>query len=324
LSALRLVFLADSHLGFDSPQRPRVKRRRRGDDFFSNYLRALDCADRDNVDAVIHGGDLFHRSEASFDLASRAAAPLLSLAERGIDVLIVPGNHERSRLPRPLLFVHPRVHVFDRPKTIVLSKRGLRLALSGAPFFRRCGEEIAATLARSRWREAEADVRLLCLHQALEGARVGAHNFTFHRGHDVIAREQIPSTFRAVLSGHIHRHQILGGDPHPPVLYCGSVERTAFAERHEQKGFMRIDLGKEQISWRFIALPARPMRMIDTSALPQSKSSQARYLRQRIAALEADAIVALRGQVEARILLSASEIRALGPKTMNFALARSR
>ena len=38
---VRVLLLADSHLGFDFTFKPRVQRRRRGEDFFKNFHTAL-------------------------------------------------------------------------------------------------------------------------------------------------------------------------------------------------------------------------------------------------------------------------------------------
>jgi hypothetical protein len=54
---VRILFLADTHLGIDLPRRPRIERRRRGHDFFANYERALQAARDLAVDAVVHGDD---------------------------------------------------------------------------------------------------------------------------------------------------------------------------------------------------------------------------------------------------------------------------
>jgi DNA repair exonuclease SbcCD nuclease subunit len=62
---VRILFLADTHLGIDLPRRPRIERRRRGHDFFANYERALQAARALAVDAVVHGGDVFYRSSIS-------------------------------------------------------------------------------------------------------------------------------------------------------------------------------------------------------------------------------------------------------------------
>ena len=52
--AVRILLLADSHLGFDLPVRPRVERRRRGHDFLANYASALQPALDGEVDIVVH------------------------------------------------------------------------------------------------------------------------------------------------------------------------------------------------------------------------------------------------------------------------------
>jgi hypothetical protein len=41
MGIIPILLLADTHLGFDLPFRPRIKRRRRGPDFFANFERAL-------------------------------------------------------------------------------------------------------------------------------------------------------------------------------------------------------------------------------------------------------------------------------------------
>jgi exonuclease SbcD len=52
------------------------------------------------VDVVVHGGDLLYRSRVPAWLAE-TLAPLGRPAESGVPVLLVPGNHERSRMPFP-------------------------------------------------------------------------------------------------------------------------------------------------------------------------------------------------------------------------------
>ena len=108
-----------------------VVRRRRGEDFFRNFDRALEPACTGEVDVVVHGGDLFYRSRVPAWLAEAALAPLKRLAASGVPVLLIPGNHERGRMPFPLLALDERLHVFDRPRSIVLEAHGLRVAFIG-------------------------------------------------------------------------------------------------------------------------------------------------------------------------------------------------
>ena len=130
---VRILLLADTHLGFDLPVRPRVERRRRGHDFLANYARALQPALAGAVDLVVHGGDVFNRSRPVPSLAYQAFEPLMRVADTGVPVYIVPGNHERGRLPHLRFAKHPRIHVFDSPRTFVVEVTGVRVALSGFP-----------------------------------------------------------------------------------------------------------------------------------------------------------------------------------------------
>ncbi len=232
---MRVLFVSDTHLGFDLPSRPRVVRRRRGDDFFANFERALEAAHTGEADVVVHGGDLLYRSRVPAWLAEAALAPLKRLASSGMPVLLVPGNHERARLPYPLLALHEHLHVFDRPRSVLLEARGVRAAFIGFPYTCEIRRRFPETFAAASWDTLGADIRVLCLHQCVEGATCGPGNFTFRHGADVIRTADLPGDVAVVLSGHIHRHQVLRSPGRPAVVYAGSVERTSFAEAPETK-----------------------------------------------------------------------------------------
>lgn len=258
---MRILFVSDTHIGIDWPSKPRVKRHRRGDDFFENFERALAPAQHRQVDAVVHGGDLLYRSRVPAWVADTALAPLKRLADAGVPVLLVPGNHERGRMPYPLLALHDGLHVFDRPRAVTLDVGGLRVAFSGFPYtddIRRTFSAVLAAAARDA--AAEADVRVLCLHHCVEGATCGPGNFTFRSGADVIRRRDLPRDAAVVLSGHIHRHQVLRHAGCPPVIYAGSVERTSAAELGETKGYVTLELSRAGLGdVQFHPLPTQPL-----------------------------------------------------------------
>lgn len=314
---LRILLVADTHLGFDDPVRPRVQRRRRGPDFFAGFFRALQPARRGEVDLVVHGGDLLYRSRVPAGLVERAVAPLRHVADLGVPVFLVPGNHERSRIPFPLLAEHPRLHVFHRPHTFRLRIGGLRVAVAGFPFARR--PDLSRHLEQAGWRRHDADIRLLCMHQAVAGARVGVQEFTFRAGAQVVSRDAIPCGFAAVLAGHIHRWQVLAGGCGVPVLYPGSVERTSFQERLEEKGYLILRAvpgadGGRLADWRFVRLPTRPMRVIELDGHGLRPERLAARLRRHLAACEPDAVVRV---AVAGAAPSAALLRSLAPPGMN-------
>lgn len=302
---LRLLLLADTHLGFDLPARPRSERPRRGPDFLAATRRALAPALAGEVDLVVHGGDLLYRSKVPPGLVRAALEPLLEVADRDVPVLLVPGNHERSALPYPVLAAHRHLHVFDRPRTVRLDVRGLDVAVAGFPCERdRIAERFRALLGACDL-GPEADVRLLCLHQTVEGARVGPGDYTFRGGPDVLPGRLLPTGFAAVLAGHIHRHQVLerdlAGRPlAAPALYPGSVERTSFAERNEAKGYLVLELAPDRTrggrldAWRFVELPTRPMVRVDLDPAGLDADALAAAIACRLRDLPADAVVQLR------------------------------
>lgn len=318
-SLLRVLLVADTHLGFDEPLHPRVQRRRRGPDFLANFERALQAL-RGEVDAVVHGGDLFYRSRVPAALVERAFRPIAAVAAAGVPVFIVPGNHERSRIPFPLLALHRNVFVFDRPRTFVVPLGGELVAFSGFPFAAGVRGRFSGLVAATGHAQAAASVRLLCVHQAFEGAKVGTPEFVFTRGEDVVRGRDLPPGFAAVLSGHIHRGQrlthTLDGCPlAAPVFYPGSVERTSFAERRETKGYLVLRLGEGRVAgFDWHPLPARPMVELDLDALEA--------LPERLASLPADAIVRIRAGPEALSSLTAARLRELSPPAMNLEVVR--
>ncbi len=332
-SDVRILFLADSHLGFDLPARPRVRRRRRGHDFLANYAAALEPARAGEVDVVVHGGDVFDEPGVAASVAYQALEPLRRVADAGVPVFIVPGNHERSRLPHDRFAWHRRVHVFDRPRTFEVEVRGTRLALAGFPYERRgVRMHFPELLERTGWQREDAAVSVLCMHQCVEGATVGPADFTFRNAADVVRARDIPPGFAAVLSGHIHRHQVLTTDlSHrplaAPVLYPGSIERTSLAEMGEPKGFMVVHLrgaAEGGATWEFRCLPARPMMVKELVADGAGPERLEQALRATVAAVPADAVLTIRvagDLTEAHLrILSAAHLRTFTPETMNVAI----
>lgn len=338
-SLVRVLLLADTHLGFDLPFKPRIERRRRGHDFFANFEIALKPAFNGEVDFVVHGGDLLYRSKVPAALVEMALAPLVRVAESGVPVFIVPGNHERSKIPLHLWGTHPKLHIFDRPKTFMMELSGGSVALSGFPFERNVCDSFESHIEMTDFARADADLRLLCIHEAVEGAQVGPSDFTFRHGPDVIPGRMIPGNFAAILSGHIHRSQILthdltGRKMAAPVIYPGSIERTSFAERKEDKHYVLLEFepdgsAKGKLSGiQYIQLPARPMVSIEVDPGKFVREELEGYLKTEFSNVDPDAIVRLKilgGMTkETAPVLRAPYLRELAPATMNVSLSINR
>lgn len=335
--SIRVLLVADTHLGFDLPFRPRIERRRRGHDFFANFKAALEPALRREVDIVVHGGDLLYRSKVPPALVEMAMDPLITVADRGVPVYLVPGNHERSRIPLQLWSNHKDINIFDKPRTFKCTLNGITIALSGFPFARKIRDSFRELVQQTGYKETPADVSLLCMHQTVEGAQVGTVNYTFRSGPDVIRGTDIPGDFRYIVCGHIHRAQVLtqdlsGRSLASLVVYPGSIERTSFAERNEDKGYMMLDINPnggagQGAEVSFVTLPTRPMVVLDLRQRDLSGQSLEQHLRRRVAELDREAVVSVRldGSEDwiAKNGLSAKGLRELAPPSMNISLASS-
>ena len=311
-----------------------MKKRRRGPDFFVNTRLALEPALRGRVDLVVHGGDLLYRSKVPARLVAQAIEPLLEVADAGVPVVLVPGNHERSALPYPLLASHADLHILDRPKTVELEINGTSLAVGGFPCERdNIRERFSGLVAECGVLAVDADLRILCLHQTVEGSRV--KGYTFRSGADIISGCDIPAGLAAVLCGHIHRSQVLtrdltGDQLAAPVLYPGSVERTSFAEQDESKGYLILEIeagskrGGSLARWEFRELPARPMFAVSVDSAGLEPEVLEQRIREELGRLPIDAVVRLRidgGLVPgAEAVVRAANLRRLHPETMTVML----
>jgi exonuclease SbcD len=334
---IKILFFSDTHLGFDFPIRPRIQRRRRGDDFFSNYHLVLDFALKNKVDLVIHGGDMFFRSRIPALIIDKAYEPLVKVANSGIPIYLVPGNHERSILPNHLWLSHENIHVFEKPRTFRIKIDKTSLLLSGFPYSRRIKENFQQLLNQTGYQDHAADFRLLCMHQTFEGAKVGPNDFPFRVGPDNIPGAMIPGKFNLVLSGHIHRGQklvqTLDQRPLPaPIIYSGSIERTSIAERFENKYFVIIKLDPKFPSMdpeiKFHKLSTRPMVKIIIPGTGKHPDKIKEYIEKNLSRLDPNSVVRIQFKGEDTVndlgLLSDTWLREIAPATMNISMGRPR
>jgi DNA repair exonuclease SbcCD nuclease subunit len=338
VDGLSILLISDTHIGFDYPLKPRRLRRLRGPDFLRNMQRALRLAQRRQVDLVIHGGDLFFRTRINPALIDIAMMPLISVAESGIPVFLVPGNHEGGRIPQGLWSRHPRLHIFSSPRTFFIRTRFGKLALAGFPFVRNVRSHFNHRLADTGWDGQASDLRLLCMHQAVEGARSGPSGFIFRSGEDVLPGNALPAAFACVASGHMHQAQVIRRDPKgrplaSPVIYPGSIERTSFAERAEHKGCMILHFGSRgagdpagpEVEWN--PLPSRPMVSLDLNASGCSGGMLRERVFRSLQMIDPEAIVRLQvrhAAPQALAALTAACLRSLAPPSMNVELIHPR
>ncbi|MCB9858267.1 MAG: metallophosphoesterase [Phycisphaerales bacterium] len=295
--AIRILHIADSHIGADLPRHRRHGRPRRGDDFVDSHRRAVLLGIELGVDLAIHAGDLFDSPRPSANAIAAAATPLREIADAGIPVIIVPGNHERAAVSEALPLDHPNIHVIASSRTIEFKVRGIRAAVSGFPCIRRgAASQFAVALSATGWNDVAADVRILALHQAFDSAVCGPNGYRFRAGEDVIERAAIPCEFDYVACGHIHRYQKLRAAARlrPHIVYAGSPDRISFAEKDEPKGAVLAEVGLSCVAHRLIEHAVRPMSIHPLAVNELAKVRIVEAIEEIVCGLPADAVAQIR------------------------------
>lgn len=320
---VKIIFLADTHLGFDYPLRPKKNIRRRGIDFFNNFDKVLDYAKTSGANLVIHGGDLFFRTRVPPPIIDMVYERIFNFAHSGIPIVIVPGNHESSRLPVSLFMQHPNIYYFTKPQVFNFSLNGRTFDIAGFPCVRNgVKTDFPGIVKEIKNNLRKESIKLLCMHQSVEGAKVGPADFTFRFGDDVIPIKDIPNDYDLILSGHIHRAQILWADK-TPVIYPGSIERTAFAEKDEEKGFYEIEFDDElSCKFNFMKLNTRPMIDVILQKEIYTTKEIKEELKKRIKSLSKDSILRLKFTHEKNLsLLKVNLLDEIIPVTMNYQIS---
>lgn len=321
---VKIIFLSDTHLGFDYPLRPKKEKRRRGIDFFNKFDKVLEYAREAQADLVIHGGDLFFRTLVPPTIVDMVYERIFNFAESGIPIVIVPGNHESSRLPASLFMQHPLIHYFSKTEVFQFQLKGMNFDLAGFPCVRKEVLSAFPKIAQEiKPKLRDESIKLLCMHQSIEGAKVGPSDYTFRGGTDVIPIRDLPDDYDLILSGHIHRSQILYSACQTPIIYPGSIERTAFAEKDEDKGFYEINISENQeISYAFIPLNSRPMIDIELQKTLYTSTTLKEDILHQIKEIPSDSI--LRIKLKHKEYLSLLNVRVLDgiiPSSMNYQVA---
>ena len=325
---IKILLFADTHLGFDHPIKPQIERRRRGHDFFKNFNLVLNYANENNIDLVLNGGDFFDTDNIHSEIVSLAYETVFDFAEKGIPFVIVPGNHERSVLPDSILMRHPGIYIIDEPKNIYFKIKDADIAVSGFPYIKKNIRNRFPVVVKELIADKPfADINLLLIHQSIEGATVGPQNYTFRNRDDVLRIKDIPEEFDCILSGHIHRQQILTTKSGKPIIYPGSIERTSMAEKDEEKGFFVLTFERKNGEFslsdtEFILLPSRPMHVIEITFATNNPKILSDWLKAEMHFLDKNSIVKIKCKVpETKKLLKADFLRKVLPETMNYSVS---
>jgi len=233
----RVIHTGDTHIGYQQYNSPD-----RRQDFLEAFRTVAEDAVADDVDAVIHAGDLFHDRRPSLIDLQGTVEILRTLSDADIPFLAVVGNHESKR---------------DAQWLDLFADLGLATRLGAEPVV---VDDVAVYgldfVPRSRREDLTYDFD--SLPDEAEHASLVSHGLFDPFAHADWDTETV------LEESTVDFDAVLLGDNHKPdtaevldtwVTYCGSTERASASER-EDRGYNIVDFetdGTVAISRRGLA-----------------------------------------------------------------------
>lgn len=269
---MRLIHLSDLHIG------KRVNEFSMLEDQRYILAQILAIVQREQADGVILAGDIYDKPIPPAEAVQVFDGFLTSLADQGVQVFIVSGNHDSAeRLAFGAQLLGSRgVHlspVYDGTiKSVILEDPYGQVCIHLLPFIkpasvRHVFEEEAADTYQDAVAVAlghmEVDTskrNVLVAHQFVTGASRCESEDVLVGGLDNVDAALF-NGFDYVALGHIHSPQHVGRET---VRYSGTPIKYSFSEADQEKSVTVVELrGKGEVEIRKISLtPLRDMRRI--------------------------------------------------------------
>ncbi|RPI20121.1 MAG: exonuclease subunit SbcD, partial [Actinobacteria bacterium] len=267
---MRVLHTSDWHVG------KRLGRYDRSDEFRQVIAEVAAVADAEEVDLVLHSGDLFDRPLPPVEAIEIAFSGLAALTDGGArPVVVIAGNHDSPGLFEALApYLHAaNIHLVgdikrpDEGGVLDLTTGAGRAVVSCFPFLRegrafnvwspveehyqryadrlrRIAEAYAAHAGEIAGSDA---VVFLVAHFLVGGAKVHGHGAPrgereLHMGEAYTATpDAVPVGPQYVAMGHIHAPQPVPG-ARVPAQYAGSLLQLDFGESGEEKRVVIVDV----------------------------------------------------------------------------------
>jgi DNA repair exonuclease SbcCD nuclease subunit len=219
---------------------------------------------------VTFAGDLFHKRSL---LDTRVFTHIFSVIAQYEDVptLLVRGNHDS--VTNSLDTVSTLDPFSELPNCYVVTKPEVLQSDLGTFVCLPYGEEIDTMkefLVKAS--KVKGTTKYLIAHIGVDGSQTGRYSHSL--GGEFSVGDLQPDAYKAVILGHYHNRQTLGGLAH--VHYVGSAIATTFNDEGMEKGYSLIDK-KGNIS--FEAIPQKQFITVDVNHVPEDEVLKNNYIR---------------------------------------------
>ena len=252
---MKIIHLADSHLGFSSYSRMDEHGQNRIEEMvYSGFDQAIDKIIQAHPDAVVHAGDVFHHVRPKIKPLVVFQRGLQRLMEEGIPVIVISGNHDA---PKSFSLTSP-FRLFEGLRDVHIAQRyKYERFLVGDHYFHCIPFCLEPQDYLTEFEKIERSGRdVLVMHGLVESLQnrkmrsVGEHE---------LKDSLLKSDFDYIALGHFHGQARVANN----AYYSGSVEYFNFGECQDEKGMLLVDLETGDAT----NVPVKPKYMMDHPAI---------------------------------------------------------
>jgi Icc-related predicted phosphoesterase len=263
---MRILQTSDNHIGEIQYARldPATGLNARSLDYLDSFKQIASKAKELDVDVLLVAGDFFTKVNPHTRYVYETIRIISDIANSGLRLIFVGGNHEAPRLattlnPLKLLEHLDKVNVVLEPRTITIEN--LDFVCVPAPSNFDQIRILFNPMLEEALKNSNSHKKILAAHAPLVQAVASSESaMEFFMGEGVDAR-QIPDKFIHCAFGHIHKFQKIDLG-RGAVYYSGSSERFDWSEEGEAKYAILIDVTEQGTNVEPIKLQSRSMRTI--------------------------------------------------------------
>jgi DNA repair exonuclease SbcCD nuclease subunit len=257
--SIRIAHFSDTHLGYRAYNKvePDSGRNQRTVDVDNAYAKVIDDILDRKVDAVIHGGDVFHHSRPTWQSLRHFIRQMRRLEQAEIPTLVIAGNHDTPRIRTGgsafsvLELALPDIHfVCDYEDVHDLSTfAAANLHVQAIPHGSLTNPDPVFPRAVNGKRN------VLVTHGLATG--ILAPGLQSEPGEQELDSYLFDPGFDYIALGHIHQAQ----QARENAWYSGSIERFGWGDAHAEPGYNLAVLTNPGTppTVTHVTIPARPM-----------------------------------------------------------------
>ncbi len=258
--AIRIAHISDTHLGYRAlPQQdPLTGRNQRAIDVERSFSAAIDDILRQDVDVVIHAGDVFHQSRPNWHAVRHFVMEMRRIERAGIPSLVIAGNHDTPRYRAGgsvfsvLEVALPEIRIFAGYEEEEHLFENLGLRVQAVPHGALTNPDKPVVYAIPEYRN------VLVTHGMVSGILEPGR--VTEPGEQELDNELFEAPFDYIALGHYH----ITTSPFPSAWYSGSTERFGWGDYEATPGYRIVDMDEDgKVDTEHRDVRSRPMHLLN-------------------------------------------------------------